>query len=195
MWKINIEDYLPNQGFEYLGQGANNECFSNDFVVAKAFLAANLGGWGRTKKAAYLEGKQMALANAVNPLAVKLLKVGSISHPNGSPPWEVDFIFMEKLTPMSLEEIAAISLEDRRAMLEPVWDYLDQLHNHQIYHGDINNPTGEFNNVIVTSKGIRLIDWGVSKDITPDLDRRAIYQDRKRDMNALNKFSAYFYSI
>lgn len=104
------------------------------------------------------------LANSINGLMPKYLGLQS------TPGYEFDLVVMERLYPM---QARAFSIEERKAMGAEFIRQVDELHNGGFCHMDIKRPvTGaEWDNIILTPDGIRLIDTGCSIDNThPDFD-------------------------
>lgn len=176
MISINIDEYLD--GYSFLGAGCNNPCFYKDSVAVKVFSDYYL---------ASKESAKMIAANGVNSLSVKFLLLETIK--------SVHFLFMEKLTPLTQQEIDNISVSDRRVMTRLAADQLIELHEADIYHGDIKSSPSSFN-IVVTTTGIKLIDWGwQSVQNDGELFRRLCKEYSEKDWNNWNDFTGYFYNL
>jgi serine/threonine protein kinase len=163
-------DYLD--GYSFLGSGANNECFYKDTQVAKVF--------NQDFKYAEREAGYMMAANKVNSLAVNFISLESYN--------DVHYLFMEKIDSLSHEEIVALSVSDKQSMLDVFKSQLKELHQMSIYHIDIKTPSGHYNNVVISSTGIRLIDWGSAYQLQ-SYGQEIVY---RKEWNNFNSFCEYF---
>jgi hypothetical protein len=147
-------------GYSFLGSGNNNKCYYKDNVVVKVFTEYSLSGNRNYASNATKETKQMMAANSINDLAVKFI---SLESPDSIQ--YVEYLFMEKIESLSHEEICSLSVNTREFFVETFKSQLMELHAEAIYHIDIKTPSGCFDNVLITSTGIRLIDWGKSSEL------------------------------
>lgn len=159
-------------GYSFLGAGANNECFYKDTQVVKVF--------NQDFKYAEREAKYMIAANKVNSLAVNFISLESHD--------DVHYLFMEKIDSLSDEQITNLSVSDRQDMIDVFKLQLKQLHQESIYHIDIKTPSGSYNNVVISSTGIRLIDWGSAYQLQ-SYGQEIVY---RKEWNNFNSFCEYF---
>lgn len=172
MFQVNIDDYLI--GYFFLGSGKNNQCFYNDHSVVKVFFDLDV---------ANKEATQMIAANKVNSLAVRFHSLETID--------DVHFLFMEKIKALTQQEIDLFSISDRKVMANLAADQLLELHEQFIYHMDIKTPSATFDNILISSDGIRLIDWGRSCEYTSGESKEAY----GKDWNSWCDFTKYFYNL
>ena len=159
--------------YVYLKSGSNNECYYHNGIVAKIFYNGKPGYKPEP------EAKYMKKANEINSLAVKFLDIKKYE--------DCTVIFMEKLTRVNKD---LFTLEKRKQMLAMFEVQLKELHANDIYHIDIKNPYGRFDNVIITEEAIRLIDWGRSKELAA-YGKSLVWNKEWEDVYA---FSSWFLS-
>jgi hypothetical protein len=149
----------------------------NNTVIAISETEAGKIFSGDTRSDIGSESEKMKFANAVNGLVVKFKRLDIDSAEN------VEMLVMERLFPM---DFRAYEIERRELWFEVFEHELDELHRAGFVHHDIHRPSnigGErFDNVFLTTTGIRLIDVGISalkNQIGEGLFERYIEQEKK----------------
>ncbi len=134
-----------------LSSGANNLVIAlSQTEVAKLFVADTRSDLGS-------EAEKMKFANAVNGLVVNLVRL------DYDEALQAEMLVMERLRPI---DFRAYEVRIRALWVEVFEDELDQLHRAGFVHRDIKRPSGigglSFDNILLTEKGLRLIDVGIS---------------------------------
>lgn len=103
------------------------------------------------------EAEKMKFANQVNSLVVKFLRLDFDTEK------AAEMLVMERLYPA---DFRAFELEKRELWMDVFEDELHTLHRAGFAHRDIKRPSNAggltFDNVLLTSTGLRLIDVGIS---------------------------------
>jgi len=134
-----------------LSSGANNIVIAlSEAEVAKLFV-------GDTRSDIGSEAEKMKYANGVNGLMVKFVRLDFNEELNA------EMLVMERLKPM---DFRAYEVQLRGLWLDVFEDELRELHQAGFVHRDIKRPSGiggqSFDNILLTGKGLRLIDVGIS---------------------------------
>ena len=134
-----------------LSSGANNtEIVINDAEVAKLFI-------GDTRSDIGSEAEKMQFANAVNNLVVKFVRL------DYNETLQAEMLVMERIYPI---DFRAYEVEIRQLWLDVFADELKQLHQAGFVHRDLKRPSNigglAFDNILLTQKGLQLIDVGIS---------------------------------
>lgn len=134
-----------------LSSGANNtEIVINDAEVAKLFI-------GDTRFDIGSEAEKMQFANAVNNLVVKFVRL------DYNEALQAEMLVMERIYPI---DFRAYEVEIRQLWLDVFADELKQLHQAGFVHRDLKRPSNigglAFDNILLTQKGLQLIDVGIS---------------------------------
>ena len=134
-----------------LSSGANNTVVAvSDTEVAKLFL-------GDTRSEIGSEAEKMKVANQINGLVVKFIRLDYDER------LEAERLVMERLYAI---DYRAYEVDRRELWLEVFEDELQQLHSAGFVHRDLRRPSGigglYFDNILLTSQGLRLIDVGIS---------------------------------
>jgi tRNA A-37 threonylcarbamoyl transferase component Bud32 len=134
-----------------LSQGHNNPVIAlNAVEVAKIFSDDTRSDIGS-------EAEKLRFANAVNDLAVKFLRI-DLDEANG---WQM--LVMERLYAM---DFRSAEIEKRELWFNVFEDELKTLHAAGFVHHDIARPSNlegdRYDNILLTDKGLRLIDVGIS---------------------------------
>jgi tRNA A-37 threonylcarbamoyl transferase component Bud32 len=103
------------------------------------------------------EAEKMKFANTVNGLVVQFVRLDFDQEK------QVEMLIMERLYPL---DFRAYELEKRELWMDVFEDELNELHKAGFVHRDIKRPSDAgglaFDNVFLTSNGLRLIDVGIS---------------------------------
>ncbi len=134
-----------------LSSGANNTVIViNDAEVAKLFI-------GDTRSDIGSEAEKMQFANAVNNLVVKFVRL------DYNETLQAEMLVMERIYPI---DFRAYEVEIRQLWLDVFADELKQLHQAGFVHRDLKRPSNigglAFDNILLTQKGLQLIDVGIS---------------------------------
>jgi serine/threonine protein kinase len=134
-----------------LSTGANNKVIAlSDTEVAKLFTEDSRSDLGS-------EAEKMQYANSINGLVVTFHRL------DFNEELKAEMLVMERLYPI---DYRAYEIEKRTLWLELFLDEIRALHSAGFVHRDIKRPsnlTGQaFDNILLTEKGLRLIDVGIS---------------------------------
>lgn len=103
------------------------------------------------------EAEKMKSANAVNGLVVRFIRL-DFDEKMGA-----EMLVMERLRPL---DFRSHEVRIRELWLDVFEDELHELHQAGFVHRDIRRPSGigglAFDNILLTDKGLRLIDVGIS---------------------------------
>ncbi len=141
----------PKRYPRQLSRGANNAVVAlSETEVGKLFSADTRSDIGS-------EAEKMRYANEVNELVVKFNRL-EINEALGA-----DMLVMERVYPL---DFRAHEVERREIWLDVFTDELRALHAAGFVHRDLQRPSnlpGErFDNILLTARGLRLIDVGIS---------------------------------
>lgn len=134
-----------------LSSGANNIVIAlTETEVAKLYT-------GDTRSDIGSEAEKLKAANAINGLMPEFIRLDYDEE------MQAEMLVMERIYAV---DYRAYEIEKRELWLEVFIDELMQLHKGGFVHRDIRRPSGldgqYFDNVLLTDKGIRLIDAGIS---------------------------------
>jgi serine/threonine protein kinase len=134
-----------------LSSGANNKVIAlNETEVAKLFV-------GDTRSDIGSEAEKMQYANRINDLVVKFIRL------DYNEELQAEMLVMERLYAI---DYRTYEIEKRQLWLEVFTDEVNELHKAGLIHRDIRRPSelsGQaFDNILLTEKGLRLIDVGIS---------------------------------
>lgn len=134
-----------------LSAGANNIVIAlNQLEVAKIYE-------GDTRSDIGSEAEKLQFANSINGLVAKFIRIDFDEEKQ----WEM--LVMERLFPM---DFRSMEFERRELIFNVFEDELAQLHKAGFAHRDICRPSnmaGEsYDNIFLTTSGLRLIDVGIS---------------------------------
>ncbi len=163
-----------------LSSGANNTVIAlNEEEVGKLFV-------GDTRSDIGSEAEKMRYANDINTLVVKFLRL-DISEAN-----DAEMLVMERIFPM---DYRAFEYEKRELMLDVFEDELEQLHRKGFVHRDLQRPSNmpgmAYDNIFLTTKGLRLIDTGISA-LKHQVGDRLFERYIKQELEELERFKVYF---
>ncbi len=165
-----------------LSSGANNKVIAlNETEVAKLYV-------GDTRSDIGSEAEKMKFANNINDLICHFIRL------DFDESLQSDMLVMERIYAV---DYRAYEVEKRELWVEVFYDEMKELHKAGFVHRDISRPSdigGEaFDNVLLTGKGIRLIDVGISairSQVGDKLFEKYIELERKE----MEKFKNYFLS-
>ena len=134
-----------------LSAGANNTVIVlNDTEVAKLFT-------GDTRSDLGSEAEKMKFANTVNDLVVKFIRL------DYNEELQAEMLVMERIYPI---DFRSYEVEIRALWLDVFQSELKSLHQAGFVHRDLKRPSTiqglAFDNILLTNKGLRLIDVGIS---------------------------------
>lgn len=130
----------------------------------------------------------MRFANGVNDLIVKFIRLDLSEELNA------DLLVMERLYPM---DFRAYEQERRLLWLDVFEDELKQLHAAGFAHRDLRRPSDmpglRYDNVFLTTTGLRLIDVGISA-LRSQVGERLFTRFVEREWEEFNVFREHFLS-
>jgi serine/threonine protein kinase len=134
-----------------LSSGANNTVIVlNENEVAKLFT-------GDTRSDLGSEAEKMKFANSINDLVVKFIRL------DYNDEIEAEMLVMERIYPI---DFRAYEVEIRALWFDVFLDEIKDLHKAGFVHRDLKRPSDiqglAFDNILLTNKGLRLIDVGIS---------------------------------
>ena len=134
-----------------LSSGENNKVIAlSETEVAKLYV-------GDTRSDIGSEAEKMKYANNINNLVCRFVRL------DFDESLQSDMLVMERIYPI---DYRAYEVEKRELWVEVFFDEMKELHNAGFVHRDIRRPSeisGQaFDNILLTNKGIRLIDVGIS---------------------------------
>ncbi|MCC5945714.1 MAG: hypothetical protein JJT94_12325 [Bernardetiaceae bacterium] len=134
-----------------LSAGANNTVIAiSEAEVGKLYT-------GDTRSEIGSEAEKMKFANRINNLVVKFIRL------DYDEKIQAEVLVMERLMPI---DFRAYEVEIRALWFDVFEDELKQLHRAGFVHRDLQRPESigglPFDNILLTQKGLRLIDVGIS---------------------------------
>ncbi|WP_338768616.1 hypothetical protein WAF17_08170 [Bernardetia sp. ABR2-2B] len=164
-----------------LSSGANNTVIAiSETEVGKIFS-------GDTRSDIGSEAQKMKFSNAVNDLVVKFIRLDELNE-------ETEMLVMERVYPM---DFRAYEQERRILWSEVFEDELIGLHKAGFVHRDLLRPSNiggqPFDNILLTQKGIRLIDTGISA-LKEQVGEKLFTRFVKQELEEFEKFRDYFLS-
>jgi serine/threonine protein kinase len=165
-----------------LSSGANNTVIViSETAVAKLFTDDTRSDIGS-------EAEKMKFANGVNDLVAKFIGLDFNTEFNA------ELLIMERIKPI---DYRAFEVEKRELWLVVFEDELKELHKAGFVHRDIRRPSNigglAFDNILLTEKGLRLIDVGISalrNQVGDTIFEKFVDQELKE----LELFKEYFIS-
>ncbi|MCD6010408.1 MAG: hypothetical protein K0Q79_270 [Flavipsychrobacter sp.] len=134
-----------------LSSGANNRVIAlSETEVAKLFIDDTRSDIGS-------EAEKMKFANTVNGLVARFIRM------DFNESLQAEMLVMERIYPI---DYRAYEVEKRELWWEMFEHELRELHNAGFVHRDIKRPSNlaglAFDNILLTTEGLRLIDVGIS---------------------------------
>ncbi len=165
-----------------LSTGANNKVIAiNEQEVAKLFVDDSRSDIGS-------EAEKMQFANTVNGLVVKFNRL------DFDAALQAEMLVMERIYPI---DYRAYEVEKRELWLEVFFAEIRQLHNAGFVHRDIKRPSNlsglAFDNILLTTQGLRLIDVGISA-LKPKVGEAIFEKYLETEEAELKLFCQYFLS-
>lgn len=163
-----------------LSAGANNTVIViSEFEVGKVFT-------GETRSDIGSEAEKLKYANQVNDLLAKFIRLDINEDLNA------DMLVMERIFPM---DYRAYEVGKRELWMDLFRSELLELHKAGFVHRDLRRPSNipgdRFDNILLTSKGLRLIDVGISA-IREKVGDQLFERYVNLEIEELNLFEAYF---
>jgi len=163
-----------------LSSGANNRVIAvSETEVAKLFI-------GDTRSDIGSEAQKMKFANEVNEL------VAHFSRLDFDEALQAEMLVMERIYPI---DYRAYEVEKRELWWEVFEHEIKELHKAGFVHRDIKRPSNltglAFDNILLTTSGLRLIDVGISALCTQVGDK-LFDKYVETELNELKEFHEYF---
>lgn len=165
-----------------LSSGENNKVIAlSETEVAKLYV-------GDTRSDIGSEAEKMKYANNINNLVCRFVRL------DFDESLQSDMLVMERIYPI---DYRAYEVEKRELWVEVFFDEMKELHNVGFVHRDIRRPSeisGQaFDNILLTNKGIRLIDVGIST-LRTQVGIRLFDKFIEIENTELQEFKTYFLS-
>ena len=163
-----------------LSSGNNNKVIVlSDTEVAKLFIADTRSDIGS-------EAGKMKYANTINGLVVKFIRI------DFDEVLQAEMLVMERIYPI---DFRAYEVEKRELWIDVFEDEVKQLHNNGFVHRDLKRPSGldglSFDNVLLTTTGLRLIDVGISA-LKSQLSNKIFDKYVETELEEMEVFRNYF---
>ena len=163
-----------------LSYGANNAVVAlSETEVGKLYVEDTRSDIGS-------EAEKMRFANSVNGLVVQFKRL------DRHPTLEAEMLVMERLYPI---DYRAYELEKRQLWMDVFEMELLQLHKAGFAHRDLNRPSNiggeKFDNILLTDKGLRLIDVGISV-LQKQVGDRLFEMYLQKESEELGVFKTFF---
>jgi len=134
-----------------LSSGANNRVVAvSETEVAKLFIGDSRSDIGS-------EAEKMKFANTINTLVARFVRL------DFDEAMQAEMLVMERIYPI---DYRAYEVEKRELWWEVFEHELHELHKAGFVHRDIKRPSNltglAFDNILLTTQGLRLIDVGIS---------------------------------
>lgn len=164
-----------------LSSGANNTVIAlSETEVGKIFT-------GDTRSDIGSESVKLQFANTINGLVVRFVRLDELNE-------ATELLVMERLYPM---DFRAYEYERRELWLDVFEDELHQLHKNGFVHRDLRRPSDmpglTFDNIFLTSTGLRLIDVGISA-LREQVGIRLFTRFVQQELVELEQFRSFFLS-
>lgn len=131
------------------------------------------------------EMRCLLFANSINDLMVRFIRKARIDK-------NTEMLVMERLYPVSSQ---SITLQKRKIFFTVFEKKISELHKNGFLHGDIQHPVirepeDQFDNIILTKNGLRLVDTGFSVIRAEEEDK--FYELYAREKIEIQNFKNYF---
>ncbi len=164
-----------------LSSGVNNRVIVlSETEVAKVFERD-------TGSSIYSEAAKMRFANNINYLVCQFIRL-EIDEVN-----KKDMVVMERIYPL---DFRSFEISKREIIFETFEARLSELHKNGFVHRDLHRPSADqfgekYDNILLTTEGLRLIDVGISA-LKTEVDDTVFYNYVKAELKDLEKFKHYF---
>ena len=163
-----------------LSAGANNTVIVlNETEVAKLFS-------GDTRSDLGSEAQKMKFANTINDLVVKFIRLDYHEE------LQSEMLVMERIYPI---DFRAYEIEIRELWLEVFESELNKLHQSGFVHRHLKGPSDiqglTFDNILLSSQGLRLIDVGISA-LKSQVGDKIFEKQLEIERNEMQLFREYF---
>lgn len=163
-----------------LSSGANNTVIVlNNDEVAKLFT-------GDTRSDLGSEAEKMKFANTINDLVVKFIRL------DYNEELQAEMLVMERIHPI---DFRAYEVEIRELWFDVFYDEIKALHKAGFVHRDLKRPSDiqglAFDNILLTEKGLRLIDVGISA-LKSQVGDKLFEKQLEIELNEIELFKEYF---
>ncbi len=163
-----------------LSYGNNNKVIAlSDTEVGKLFIADTRSEIGS-------EAEKMKYANTINGLVAKFKRL------DFDETLQAEMLVMERIYPI---DFRAYEVEKRELWIDVFEDELNQLHNSGFVHRDLKRPSGldglYFDNIMLTERGLRLIDVGISA-LKSQVNNRIFEKYIETELEEMKIFREYF---
>lgn len=165
-----------------LSSGENNKVIAlSETEVAKLYT-------GDTRSDIGSEADKMKYANTINNLICRFIRL------DFDESLQSDMLVMERIYPI---DYRAYEVEKREWWVDVFFDEMEELHKAGFVHRDIRRPSeisGQaFDNILLTTNGIRLIDVGISA-LRTQVGARLFDKYIEIENSELEDFKKYFLS-
>ena len=163
-----------------LSSGANNKVVAlSETEVAKLFI-------GDTRSDIGSEAEKMKFANTVNDLVARFIRL------DFDESMQAEMLVMERIYPI---DYRAYEVEKRELWWEVFEHEVHELHVSGFVHRDIKRPSNltglAFDNILLTSEGLRLIDVGISA-LRAQVGDKLFDKYLETELKELAEFRQYF---
>ena len=163
-----------------LSSGANNRVVAVSATeVAKLFI-------GDTRSDIGSEAEKMKFANTVNGLVAKFIRL------DFDESLQAEMLVMERIYPI---DYRAYEVEKRELWWEVFDHEVTELHKAGFVHRDIKRPSNltglAFDNILLTTEGLRLIDIGISA-LRTQVGDKLFDKYIETELQEMTEFKEYF---
>lgn len=159
----------------------------NNTVIALSEMEVGKLFFGDTGSDIGSEAEKMKIANEVNSLVVKFIRLDVFEN-------DSEMLVMERLFPI---DYRAYEQEKRLLWVDVFEDELTQLHRAGFVHRDLQRPSNmpgmAYDNIFLTPNGLRLIDVGISA-LKTQVGERLFERFVAQELSEFEKFRDFFLS-
>ena len=163
-----------------LSSGANNRVIAlSEAEVAKLFIDDTRSDIGS-------EAEKMKFANTINGLVARFLRI------DFNEALQAEMLVMERIYPI---DYRAYEVEKRELWWDVFEHEIHELHKAGFVHRDIKRPSNltglAFDNILLTTEGLRLIDVGISA-LKTQVGDKLFHKYRETELIEMSEFREYF---